>query len=169
MENTVSQYLNGMGSGIDEAALGPIVKALADRLSSQVFNAAGLAIATTTSRIRTTNLTKFMAGGIYGTVAGTDNAIVLGADCNMIANQFLVVVVYVDALGALSYKASSAAASLAACKWPSTPVGKAIVGFVTIGSGAGTFTGGTTALTGGTVTVTYTDTLGAFDPSVLIG
>jgi hypothetical protein len=53
----------------------------------------------------------------------------------------------------------TAIAAGAVIRWPTPPVNTCPIGAIKVSSGAGVFTAGTTALTGGTVTVTYYDLL----------
>ncbi len=169
MQNTVAQQLAAMASSGDENALRPILNAIADRLSSQAFNAGTLAIATVTQNVKTTGTVKAVAGGHHVALAAADPIYTLTAANSVAINKFNVLCLYVNAAGVVSAKMGSEAASLGAVVYPTPDAGKALFGIVTISAGANVFTGATTALTGGTVTVTYTDVIGAVDPSILLG
>jgi hypothetical protein len=168
MQNTVAQQLAAMASVGDEAALRPILNAIADRLASQAFNAGTLAIATTTQHVKTTGTVKLVAGGRHVALAAADPIYSLVAANSVAINKFNVLCLYCNSAGVVTAKMGEEAGSLAAVKYPTPPEGKAMFGIVTISAGANVFTGGTTALTGGTVTVTYTDVIGACDPSIAL-
>jgi len=169
MQNTVAQQIAALAAGKDKEALRPLLNAIADRLSSQAFNAGTLAIATVTQNVKTTGTVKAVAGGRHVALAAADPIYTLTAANSVAINKFNVLCLYVDAAGTVSGKMGSEAASLGAVVYPTPDVGKALFGIVTISAGANVFTGATTALTGGTVTVTYTDVIGAVDPSILLG
>ena len=168
MQNTVSQQLAAMASVGDEAALRPIVNAVADRLSSQAFNAGTLAIATVTQNVKLTSLVKLVAGGVYVALAAADPIYTLVAANSVSANKHNVMCLYCNAAGTVSARMGTEAATVGAVKFPTPPEGSAMIGFLMISAGASVFTGGTTALTGGTVTVVYTDVIGASDPSIIL-
>lgn len=165
MQSTVSQSLQAVGSMIDENAIGVPLKAVADRMSSQIFTTGGLAIKTSTSALaKTANTVYFMANGVYGALAAADMPALTGL--NISAGKYNCAVFYVDSAGTTSVRFGTEGASAAAVKFPDTPQGKAIIGFIMI-TYASAFTGGTTALD--TATTVYVNTVGPFDPSVIIG
>ena len=169
MQNTVAQQIAAVAASKDQAALRPLLNALADRLASQAFNAGSLAIATTTQHVKTTATVKLVAGGRHVALGAADPIYSLVAANSVAINKFNVLCLYSDSAGTVSAKMGTEAATLAAVTYPTPDVGKALFGIVTISAGANVFTGGTTALTGGTVTVTYTDVIGAVDPSIALG
>lgn len=165
MQNTVQQYLAGLASKSDASSLRPLLRAIADRLSSQIFNTGGLAIKVGGSALaKTVNTVKYVANGVYVSLAAADMPALTGL--NISAGKYNVAVFYGDSAGATSVGFGTEGASAAAVKFPQTPEGKAIIGFLLI-TYASAFTGGTTALD--TATTVYTDTVGAFDPSILLG
>lgn len=169
MQNTIAQYLAGVDDPSSREGLRPILNALTDRLSSQAFNAGSLAIATVTQNVKTTGTVKLVAGGHHVALAAADPIYTFVAANSVAINKFNVVCLYCDSAGAVTAKMGSEAASLAAVVYPTPDAGKALFGIITISAGANVFTGATTALTGGTVTVTYTDVIGACDPSINLG
>lgn len=122
------------------------------------YDSAGLAIATTTTKAKTVNAIHAVVNGAYTTVAGTDNAFTLAG--TVAANKFNVWVFATDAAGTLTATFGTEGATAAAVIFPVLPYTKAMLGFVLVSAGASPFIGGTTALTGGTVTTTYVNTPG---------
>ena len=164
MKDTVSRYLANITNSITRSAVDPVIKAVADRLSTQIFNTGGLAIKVGGSTLaKTVNTVKYVAGGVYGSLAAADMPALTGL--NIGAGKYNVAVFYVDAAGTTSVKFGTEGATAALVKFPDTPEAKAIIGFLLI-TYASAFTGGTTPLD--TATTVYTDTPCAFDPSILI-
>lgn len=164
MQDSVSRYLANISSDIDERAIAPVVKALADCMSSQTFSTGGLAIKAGGSALaKTANTVYYMANGVYGALAAADMPALTGL--NISAGKYNVAVFYVDQAGTTSVKFGAEGASAAAVKFPDKPQGKAIIGFLVI-TYASAFTGGTTALD--TATTVYVNTQGAFDPSIIL-
>ena len=165
MKDTVSRYLANIPSNIERSALDPVLRAVADRLSSQIFNTGGLVIKAGGGVLaKTVNTVKAVAGGTYVSLAAADMPALTGLVIT--AAKFNVAVFYVDAAGTTSVRFGTEGGTAALVKFPDTPEGKAIIGFLLI-THSSAFTGGTTALD--TATTVYTDTVGAFDPSVVIG
>lgn len=168
MQNTVAQQLAAVAAGKDREALRPVLNAVADRLASQAFNAGTLAIATVTQNVKLTSLVKLVAGGVYVALAAADPIYTLVAANSVTANKHNVMCLYCNSAGTVSARMGTEASSVGAVKFPTPPEGSAMIGFLMISAGASVFTGGTTALTGGTVTVVYTDVIGASDPSIIL-
>lgn len=164
MKDTVSRYLANIPSSIENNAIGPVLRAVADRLSSQIFNTGGLAIKAGGSALaKTVNTVKLVAGGTYVSLAAADMPALTGL--NIGAGKYNVAVFYCDAAGTTSVRFGTEGATAALVKFPDTPEGKAIIGFLLI-TYASAFTGGTTPLD--TATTVYTDTVGAVDPSIIL-
>ena len=164
MQDTIARHLAGVSADKDRKALRAILNALADRLSSQIFNTGGLAIKTGGSALaKTVNTVIALAGGVYVSVAAADMPALTGL--NIGAGKFNVAVFYVNSAGTVSVKFGAEGSTAALVKFPDTPQGQAIIGFLMI-TYASAFTGGTTALD--TATTVYVNTVGAFDPSVLL-
>lgn len=170
MQETVSRYLAAMQTPGDREALRPLLNALADRLSSQTLTSAGLAIKAGGSAIvKAGSVVYALANGIPVTkAANTDMAALSGTVTNA---KFNVFAFYIDSAGTLTSVMGAEGAALANVKFPPTPQGKAMLGFVLINpTGTGGFVGGTTALDDATVVpnAVYVNTQGAFDPNVLL-
>lgn len=136
---------------------------------SVCFDTATLAIATTTTKVKTTSAIHGVVNGAYTTVAATDNFFTLAGTVS--ANQFGVWVFSVDATGAAFATFSGSFATAAAVVFPSIPYTQQILGFVLVSAGGSPFIGNTTALTGGTVTTTYVNTpgIGSVPPAQYFG
>lgn len=164
MINSVTQQLGAVGQNTVESALKPVLFAVADRLSSQIFNTGGLAIkAGGGVLVKTVNTVYALADGKYVALAAADMPTLTGL--NISAGYYNVAVFYVDSAGTTSVQFGREASSAVGVTFPQTPQGKAIIGFVMI-TYASAFTGNTTALD--TATTVYVNTMGAFDPSVKI-
>lgn len=172
MQNTVAQQIAAVAAGKDREALRPVLNALADRLSSQSLATAGLVITATAGK----KVPKVGAAAYYGIANGrlvtkaaaTDMPALSGTVTNAKFNVFCF---YIDSAGTLTSAMGTEGATLAAVKFPQTPEGKAIVGFIVINpTGTGNFVGDTTALDDGTVApnTAYISPVGAFDPSVAL-
>jgi len=170
MIDTITRFLAGLASNSDRTALRFCLNPLADRYSTQSLTSAALAIKTGGSAIVKTGATYYgVAQGVLVTKASsTDMAALSGTVTNAKFNAFCF---YVDSAGTLTSAMGTEGATLALVKFPEPPVGKAMIGFVVINpTGTGNFVGGTTALDDATVvpTAAYVNTLGAFDPTVLV-
>jgi hypothetical protein len=166
MQNTIAQYLAGVGAGSDREALRPMLNAIADRMSSQALATAGLVIKAGGGVLAKIGATNFqaVANGKHVTIAaGTDMPALTGLAIT--AAKFNVAVFYVDSDATTSVKFGTEGATAAAVKFPQTPEGKAIVGYLMI-TYASAFTGNSTALD--TATTIYVSPVGAFDPSIAL-
>ncbi len=170
MLNTITQWINSLTNGQDKLALLPPIKALADRYSSNTFTSAGLAIKSGGSAIVKAGSAFYaIANGILVTkTANTDMAALSGTVTNAKFNVFCF---YVDSAGTLTSAMGTEGATLAAVVMPPIPEKKACIGFVIINpTGTGNFVGGTTPLDDATVApgALYVNTIGPFDPTVLV-
>lgn len=171
MQNTVTQFLGGLSNENNRYALLQIFKPIADRLSTQSLNTAGLAIKAGGSAIVKTGATAYYAvcrGDLVTKAPATDMAALVGTVTNAKFNVFCF---FVNAAGTLSTAMGTEGATLAAVIPPAPPEGSAQLGFVIINpTGTGNFVGGTTALDDATVVpnAVYINTIGPYDPTILI-
>lgn len=172
MQDTIVRYLSGLAANKDRAALLPVFESLGDRYSSCALATAGLVITGTSGlkvpKIGATDFYAIAGGALVKIAAGVDMPALSGTVAH---DAFNVFVFYVDAAGTTSSAMGTAGASLGAVKFPPTPAGKAIIGFIIINpTGTGSFVGGSTGLDAGTVTpnTVYVSPVGAFDPTLLI-
>jgi hypothetical protein len=171
MFSTLQQYLNGLKDANAVKALGEPLRAIADRLSSQALGSAGLVIkAGGGVLVKNGTAIDVLANGVPVRLAvNTDQAALVGTVTNATFNVFCF---YLDSAGTGTTLMGTAGATLAQVKFPQTPKGKALIGYVRVNpTGTGDFVGGTTALDDGTVVpnAIYVNTQGAVDPSVLLG
>jgi hypothetical protein len=172
MLNKVIQSIAGMDNPADQAALRPVLLALADRLSSQCLTSAGLRIhgGSASAVTQAHTVIYALAGGVLVTKAvDTDMAALSGTVTNA---NFGGWAHFVDSGGNLSSLFLGQGASLAQITFPNTPAKQALIGFTLVNpTGTGNFVGGTTALDDATVTpnAVFINTQGAVDPSVLLG
>lgn len=167
----LQQYLQAIKAPETRTALTPVLQALADRLSSQALGSAGLAIkAGGGVLVKNGTALDVLANGVPVRVAvNTDQAALVGTVTNATFNVYCF---YVDSAGTGTSVMGTAGASLALMKFPQTPQGKALIGYVRVNpTGTGDFVGGTTALDDATVVpnAIYVNTQGAVDPNVLLG
>lgn len=168
MLDTVSRYLISLVDDKGAYNLQRIFNPLADRYSSLALNTAGLVInagASPLAKIGAADCYLVVRGILVKIAAGTAMPALTGI--NAPAGGFNVAMFFVDSAGVVTVAGGAAGATLGAVQWPQFPVGKALIGFLII-TNAGAFTGGTTALDGGT-TIYISPTLGGgFDPTVLL-
>lgn len=137
-------------------------------LADFCFISPALAIATTTTKVKTAATVYGMIDGALVTKAATDNFWTLaGTVTNAKYNVF---VLMIDASGNAVAAMGTEASSLAGVVFPVVPANKIVLGFVVIHpTGTGDFVGGTTALSDGTVVpnAVYVNTPFPFNPNVL--
>jgi len=165
MPTYVNQQLAAMDSQNEQAALRPLLNALADRMSSQATSTAGLVIKAGGGVLAKTGAAAFagVANGVpVAIAAATDMPALTGT---ITANKFNVYCFFIDSASVVTVAQGTEGATLAAVKFPPFPVGKALVGYLVI-TYASTFTGNSTALD--TATTVYVSPVGAFDPTILL-
>lgn len=164
MPTYVNRSLAAMDLQRDQIALRPLLKALADRMSTQATSTAGLVISATTT------LAKIGAVAFAGVVKGVPVAIAAGTDMpalvgSITAAYYNVFCFFIDAASTVTVAMGTEGATLAAVKFPPFPENKALVGYLVV-TYASTFVGGTTVLS--TATTVYVSPVGAFDPNILL-
>lgn len=137
---------------------------------------AGLAIAGTTSRARTNAPNgagvDFAINGYLYHLGDADNNVIFTAAIQA-ALTSVIYLVSVNASNTVVVTAGSAVTTTAVAAgtspliWPDPPAGYCPIGAIRVDSGAGAFTAGTTALTGGTVTATYYDLFAVPDAPIV--
>lgn len=171
MLNTISQQIVNVFGSTDREALRAVLYAIGDRMSSQTLSSAGLVIKAGASALVKTGsaATYAIANNRLLTIAGsTDMPALVGTVVNATFNVFAF---YSDQAGTRTTAMGTAGATLAAVRFPNTPLGSAILGFIVVNpTGTGNFVGGTTALDDATVVpnVAYINTQGAFDPTIAL-
>jgi len=166
MQDSIARFLANLSVGKDRDALGKMLNAIADRMSSQALTSAGLVIKAGGGVLAKTGASTFYAvanGKHVSIAAGTDMPALTGLAIS--AGKYNVAVFYIDQSGTTSVAFGTEGASAAAVKFPDTPQNKAIVGYLMI-TYASAFTGNTTPLD--TATTVYVSPTGAFDPSILL-
>ena len=165
MPTYVNQQLAAMDSQNEQAALRPLLNALADRMSSQATSTAGPAIKAGGGVLAKTGAAAFagVANGVpVAIAASTDMPALTGT---ITAAKYNVYCFFIDSASVVTVAQGTEGATLAAVKFPPFPVGKALVGYLVI-TYASTFTGNSTALD--TATTVYVSPVGAFDPTILL-
>ena len=170
MLGTIAQYVQGIASASDRYAVQQVVSAIGDRLSTRLVVSAALAIKAGGSAI--------VKGGaaFYATVNGrlvtkainTDMAALVGTVTNA---KFNVFAFFIDSAGTLTTVMGGEGATLGAVTFPQFQQGKASIGFILVNpTGTGNFVGGSTPLDDATVVpnIVYVNTVGGFDPTVLV-
>lgn len=161
----VNQQVAAMQNGLDKDALRPLLKAIADRMSSQATSTAGLVIKAGGGVLAKVGAVAFagVANGVpVAIAAGTDMPALTGT---ITAGKYNVYCFFIDSASVVTVAQGTEGATLAAVKFPPFPVGKALVGYLAI-TYASTFTGNSTALD--TATTVYVSPVGSFDPTILL-
>lgn len=168
MIETITRFLNTIAAQRDRQALLPVLAAVGDRLSSQTLASAGLVIFGAASALAKTgaSATPAIAGGVLRSIAAATNMAALSGTTAQ--NRFNVYCFFIDSAGTLTTLMGTEGATLATVVFPQTPVGKAMIGFITVNPTAAAFVGGTTALDAAATNVVYVNTQGAFDATVLV-
>lgn len=128
----------------------------------------GLAIGTTTTKVKTAAAIKLLIDGAYVHKAITDDAFILSG--TVLNAKFNVFVMTINAAGTCVALMGTEGATRAAVVWPAIPTGSVVIGFVEINpTGTGNFVGATTALADATVVpnAVYVNTPFPFNPNVL--
>jgi len=171
MLNSISQYGQAITSQTERQNVLVVLNAIGDRMASQALSSAGFAIkAAAGVLVKTGAATTYAIANnrLLSIAAATDMPALVGAVTNATFNVF---VFYVDQTNTRTTAMGTAASTLAGVRFPDTPVGKAILGFIVVNpTGTGNFVGGTTALDDATVVpnVAYINTQGAFDPTIVL-
>lgn len=164
MQATITQMLGGLAGENQRIALGPILRAIGDRMSSQATSTAGLVISATTTKAKTGAVAfAGVANGIpVAIAAGTDMPVLTTAN-NISAGKFGIICFFIDNASTVTAVSGVEGATLALAKFPTFPEGKCLVGYLVI-TYASPFIGGTTVLS--TATTVYVSPVGAFDPTI---
>lgn len=170
MYGTITQWLAGVQDAKSRENLRPIINAMGDRLSSQLLTSGALAIKAGGSAIVKAGsaLVASANGSLVTKTANTDMAALSGTVTNA---RFNVFAFYIDSGGNLTSAMGLEATTLAGVDFNPIPQGKAMIGFIIVNpTGTGNFVGGTTPLDDATVVpnVVYVNTVGAFDPTVIL-
>lgn len=171
MLDTINRYLSTISDTRHRAAIAAVVNPIGDRISTQTLGSAGLVIKAALSPIVKAGSAFYASvqGKLVTKAANTDMAALSGTVTNA---KFNVFAFFIDGSGALTSAMGTEGATLAAVVIPPIPVGKAMIGMTVINpTGTGNFVGGTTTLDDATVVpnAAYINTVGAFDPTVLLG
>ena len=168
MQDNVTRFLAGVSDQRTRQALLPILRAIADRYSSQCHSSAGLTFTAANAVDRTgAAITYGTANGVPFSIAATTN---MAALAGTISNgSFNVYVHYIDRNAVLTTAMGLQATTWPGVKFPETPVGKAIIGYVRVNPTAADFIGGTTNLDAAGVNTVFQNFTGAVDPTLLVG
>lgn len=130
--------------------------------STTVATTPGVTIATTASKVKTTNATVLRNSGAMNALAASDDFWTLTGGV-LAVSKFRRYLLCASAADAASIIVSDDAATAAACVFPNLPAnGIAIVGVLTVATDASTtFTAGTTLLSAAGITDTYIDGIDA--------
>lgn len=167
MQNTIAQTLASVVDAKSREALRQAINALADRLSSQMHSSAGLVIKAALGVLAKAG------SACYGTANGKPFTIAANTDMASLVgtvaqNTHNVYAFYVDQDGTLTTLMGTGHATLSQVKFPQTPVGKTIIGYIKVNPTAADFIGGTTALDAASTNVLYVNITGACDPTVVL-
>ncbi len=166
MFDTMSRYLVNVSTPGTRGAIRAICTPSINALSSQALTSSGLVINGAGAAFAKTGAAPFYAtaaGKLVTLAAGTAMPALTGVAIP--AGSFCTVCFFVDSAGTLTMLQGNAGATMLAAGWPQFPVGKALVGFLSITSGSA-FVGGTTALDA--ATTVYLSPIGGFDPTAIV-
>lgn len=172
LNTTIAQVLAGVHDAGDRQSLRTILQNIADRLTCVTFQSAALRIkgGSASAIVQSNAVWSGLVQGIHVTKAtSTDMAALVGTVTNAKFNVFFF---FIDSAGTLTSAMGTEGATLAAVVPPPIPIGKTVIGYITINpTGTGNFVGGTTALDDATVvpTAVFVNTIGPFDPTLLPG
>jgi len=137
---------------------------------------AGLAIGVTTSKAKILAPNgagvDFAIGGKLYFVGEADDLVTLTGDVQtaLYSNLYLVCIDAANTITTVQGTerlTADVAAGITPLQWPTPTVNTCAIGAIRVDAGASAFTPGTTALTGGTVTVTYYDFLAVPDAPIV--
>lgn len=171
MTNTLIQWLNTQVPGVRlRGALNSLLTPVFDRESTQGLVSGAIAIHGTGSPTAKTGSDWYgLVKGKLVKLAAADLPALSGTVANGTYNVFAW---FIDAGGTVTAAMGTAGATIGAIVFPPIPQAKACLGFVLIHpTGTGNFVGGTTNLDDATVVpnAVYVNTLGPFEPTVLVG
>lgn len=155
------ELLNYMNEVFKRLALGTALDTLIQATNAglnTILNSAGVAIATTASKVKTTVALNYLVNGVWYTKAITDNFWTLTGP-NLADGNSRKYLLLIDASGAASvvYTNDLLTAQAAKLTYPNVPAGRCVVGVLQVDTSGAAFVPGTTLLSAGTVTDTYTD------------
>lgn len=163
MSNTAKEELGSNPMDIRNS-----IKTLQTALVNLCFSTAGLAIATTKTKVKIATAFKALIDGALVTKAITDNAYTLAG--TVTNAKFNVFVLTLNAAGTCTPRMGTEGATLSAVLWPQLSAGEIVIGYVIVNpTGTGNFVGGTTDLDDATVVpnAVYVNTPYPFNPNVI--
>jgi len=169
MVDNVTRFLAGLSASRDRTALTPILRAIADRFSSQMFTTGGLTIFTggaSPLAMAATLCHGVVQGAPFSIAANTNMAALSGT---IAQNTFNLYVFYIDVNAVLTSAMGTAGAAITSMRFPPMPEGKTMIGYVRLNPTSAAFIGGTTNLDAASTNAVYVNTLGAVDPTLLVG
>ncbi len=170
MNDTMTRYLEAVTPKRNGYNIRHAFESAIDRLSSQPLTSAGLVVgtvSTATAKIGAADFYASVTGVLVKIAAGTAMPALTG--CNVASGSVNVACFYVDGSGTVTMLTGTQGTTLGAVVFPAPSKNKALVGFLIINGTSGAFTGGTTALSAGTITTVYVNPLAGFDPTALTG
>ena len=165
----LSQLTGAISDKRDGYNLQQMLEGVYNAMSTKIFVSGAIAIATTTTAIKTAAAIYGIAGGILFTKAATDNLWTLAG--TVTNTKFNVFALFLDASGVATSAMGTEGAALINVKFPPIPPKKVCAGYVIINpTGTGNFVGGTTPLGDATVVpnAVYVNTVSNFDPTAQI-
>lgn len=172
MLETITQSLGAMAGEMNRRAVRGPLKAVGDRLSSQLFSTAGLRISGGSASPLAQAATSCYAitgGSLQNIAANTNMAALPGTVANAAFNVYLF---SISKAGTLQTQLGQSGSTMAKVILPAPTEGNAIIGMLIINpTGTGNFVGGTTNLDDATVVpgAIFINTISPFDPSILPG
>ena len=166
MYATIQQWLEHIAIATTRWCLLQILGPIGARLSAVSHTSAGLAITSGGATTAKTGATAWAgtANGILVSIAASTNMPALVG--SITAASFNVFCFFIDSAGVVTSVMGTESTTLAGVVFPHFPREKALIGYLIV-TYASTFVGGTTPLD--TATTIYVNTVGAADPSILVG
>jgi len=148
----LNQRINQFSNKSDARNLVLVLEKIYKKLGNVALTTPTLAVATTTTKIKSTTDYYGFVGGVLVKKAATDNLITLTTAANTTNALFNVVVFTINSSGTITNRYGTQGASLADMTWPVMPADEAVFGILLLNpTGTGNFVGGTTAVNDGTV------------------
>ena len=169
MQDTITRYVSGIATLLTRAALQPVLNSLADQVSSTALASAGLGLSvdTFTAKVGATDFYAIAQGRLVKIAAATAMP-TLPATFTVANALFNVVVFTVNGAGVVSANLGTPATTLGGVIFPPEVYLSATVGFIILNPTVGTFTGGSTALSGTSANAAYVSPVGAWEATINI-
>lgn len=149
-----AEFVDASVVDLIRASLNLVIDDIQNATVNAVLSSGAVAIATTTTKVKSVATISFTVDGEFKSLAATDNFWTLTGGV-LAAGESNIWLLCVDAAGAASVIEGTKATTVAGVVLGSPAATVTVVGAVTVTCNSATFTPGTTALSAGTITVVY--------------